>query len=192
MCGRYYIDDTTAREVEKAVGRLDGKLDMTCGDVLPSQGAVVLRNQRGRLTADVMTWGFPGIDKGKLLINARAESALEKKTFRESMLHRRCIIPARGFYEWDRSRTKFSYERKDAPVMFMAGCYDLYEDEERFVILTTEANPSVSPVHERMPLILEPRELQNWVLDDGAVEPLLQKTPVLLDAFTEYEQMSLF
>ena len=40
------------------------------------------------------------------------------------MLHRRCIIPARGFYEWDRSRTKFSYERKDAPVLFMAGCYD--------------------------------------------------------------------
>ena len=100
MCGRYYIDDTTAREVEKAVGRLDGKLDMTCGDVLPSRGAAVLRGQRGRLTADVMTWGFPGIDKGKLLINARAESALEKKTFRESMLHRRCIIPARGFYEW--------------------------------------------------------------------------------------------
>ena len=77
-------------------------------------------------------------------------------------------------------------------MLFMAGCYDLYEDEERFVILTTEANPSVSPVHERMPLILEPRELQNWVLDDGAVEPLLQKTSVLLDAFTEYEQMSLF
>ena len=77
-------------------------------------------------------------------------------------------------------------------MLFMAGCYDLYEDEERFVILTTEANPSVSPVHERMPLILEPRELRNWVLDDGAVEPLLQKTPVLLDAFTEYEQMSLF
>ena len=143
MCGRYYIDDTTAREVEKAVGRLDGKLDMTGGDVLPSQGAAVLRGQRGRLTADVMTWGFPGIDKGKLLINARAESALEKKTFRESMLHRRCIIPARGFYEWDRSRTKFSYERKDAPVLFMAGCYDLYEDEERFVILTTEARGNV-------------------------------------------------
>ena len=104
MCGRYYIDDTTAREVEKAVGRLDGKLDMTCGDVLPSRGAAVLRGQRGRLTADVMTWGFPGIDKGKLLINARTESALEKKTFRESMLHRRCIIPARGFYEWDRNQ----------------------------------------------------------------------------------------
>lgn len=79
MCGRYYIDDTTAREVEKAVGRLDGKLDMTCGDVLPSQGAVVLRNQRGRLTADVMTWGFPGIDKGKLLINARRRVLWKRK-----------------------------------------------------------------------------------------------------------------
>ena len=74
----------------------------------------------------------------------------------------------------------------------MAGFCVWTDGGERFVILTTEANPSVSPVHERMPLILEPRELRNWVLDDGAVEPLLQKTPVLLDAFTEYEQMSLF
>ena len=77
MCGRYYIDDTTAREVEKAVGRLDGKLDMTCGDVLPFQGAAVLRNQRGRLTADVMTWGFPGIDKGKLLIKESTHTISE-------------------------------------------------------------------------------------------------------------------
>ena len=177
MCGRYYIDDTTAREVEKAVGRLDGKLDMTCGDVLPSRGAAVLRGQRGRLTADVMTWGFPGIDKGKLLINARAESALEKKTFRESMLHRRCIIPARGFYEWDRSRTKFSYERKDAPVLFMAGCYDLYEDEERFVILTTQANASVQGVHPRMPLILNMEEAREWLREDCEVSRLLAKTP---------------
>ena len=60
------------------------------------------------------------------------------------------------------------------------------------MILTTEANPSVSPVHDRMPLILDPEELEDWVLDDEATEYLLHKTPVLLKAHAEYEQMSLF
>lgn len=74
----------------------------------------------------------------------------------------------------------------------MAGCYNWYEDQERFVIITTEANPSVAPVHNRMPLILEQEELKDWVLDDGAIEYLLHKTPVLLKPHAEYEQMRLF
>ena len=141
---------------------------------------------------ECMAWGFPRFDGKGLLINARAESALERKTFRDSIQHRRCIIPAKGFYEWDKSKEKFSYERKDAPVLFMAGCYNRYQGEERFVILTTEANPSVAPVHHRMPLILDPEELENWVLDDKATKYILHKTPVLLRSSTEYEQMRLF
>ena len=50
--------------------------------------------------------------------------------------------------------------------MFLAGCYNLYEDGHRFVILTTAANPSMEPVHDRMPLILEPGEVKRWLLDD--------------------------
>ena len=73
----------------------------------------------------------------------------------------------------------------------MAGCYNQY-DQDRFVILTTDANPSVSPVHERMSLILEPDELESWVLDDRATEFILHKTPVMLKSSTEYKQMSLF
>ena len=83
------------------------------------------------------------------------------------------------------------FERYDSPVLFMAGCYNQY-DQDRFVILTTDANPSVSPVHERMPLILEPDELESWVLDDRATEFILHKTPVMLKSSTEYKQMSLF
>ena len=193
MCGRYYVDDETAREIEKLVRDLDRRLKMErTGDVFPSQNAIILKGEGNHLAAEQMKWGFPGFEKGKLLINARAESVLERRTFQDSVQHRRCIIPARGFYEWNKSREKFSYERKDAPVLFMAGCYNWYEDQERFVVLTTEANPSVAPVHNRMPLILEPEELKDWVLDDGATEYLLHKTPVLLEAHAEYEQMRLF
>ena len=193
MCGRYYVDDETAREIEKLVRDLDRKLQIErTGDVFPSQNAMILKGEGNHLAAEQMKWGFLGFEKGKLLINARAESALERKTFRDSLQHRRCIIPAKGFYEWDKSKEKFSYERKDAPVLFMAGCYNRYQGEERFVILTTEANPSVAPVHHRMPLILDPEELENWVLDDKATEYILHKTPVLLRSSTEYEQMRLF
>ena len=193
MCGRYYVDDETAREIEKLVRDLDRKLQIEhTGDVFPSQNATIIKGQTNHLAAEQMKWGFPGFEKGKLLINARAESALERKTFRDSIQHRRCIIPAKGFYEWDKSKEKFSYERKDAPVLFMAGCYNRYQGGERFVILTTGANPSVAPVHHRMPLILEQGELEDWVLDDRATEYILHKTPVLLRSSTEYEQMRLF
>lgn len=193
MCGRYYVDDETAQEIEKIVRSLDRKLQMAhTGDVFPSQNAIVITEKASHLTAEQMQWGFPGFEKGKLLINARAESALERPTFRDSILHRRCIIPARGFYEWNKYKEKYSYERKDIPVLFMAGCYNWYEDQERFVILTTEANSSVAPVHNRMPLILEPGDLEDWVLDDRATEYLLHKTPVLLKRSAAYEQMNLF
>lgn len=193
MCGRYYVDDETAREIEKLVRDLDRKLQIErTGDVFPAQNATIIKGQEHHLAAEQMRWGFPGFEKGKLLINARAESALERRAFRDSIQNRRCIIPARGFYEWNKSKEKFSYERKDAPILFMAGCYNKYQDQERFVILTTEANPSVAPVHNRMPLIVELEELKDWVLDDRATEYLLHKTPVMLTSKAEYEQIRLF
>ena len=193
MCGRYYVDDETAREIEKLVRDLDRKLQIErTGDVFPSQKAAVIKGQEHRLATEQMRWGFPGFEKGKLLINARAESALERRAFRDSIQNRRCIIPSRGFYEWNKNKEKFTFEREDATVLFMAGCYNRYEDEERFVILTTEANSSVALIHNRMPLILEPEEVEDWVLDDRATEYLLHKTPGLLKAHAEYEQMRLF
>ena len=193
MCGRYYVDDETAREIEKLVRDLDRKLQIErTGDVFPSQKATIIKGQEHHLATEQMRWGFPGFENGKLLINARAESATERKTFRDSVRHRRCIIPAGGFYEWDKEKTKYSFERQDGAMMFLAGCYNLYEDGHRFVILTTAANPSMEPVHDRMPLILEPGEVKRWLLDDRGAEQILHNTPTLLDVSTEYEQLRLF
>ena len=98
MCGRYYVDDETAREIEKLVRDLDRKLQIErTGDVFPSQNAMILKGKENHLAAEQMKWGFPGFEKGKLLINARAESVLERRTFQDSVQHRRCIIPAKGF-----------------------------------------------------------------------------------------------
>ena len=66
-----------------------------------------------------------------------------RKTFQNSILYRRCIIPAKGFYEWNKEKGKFTYERKDMPVLFMASCYNCYQEKDHFIILTTEANSVV-------------------------------------------------
>lgn len=67
-----------------------------------------------------------------------------------------------------------------------------YEDGDRFVILTTAANESMEPVHERMPLVLEPDEVGSWIWDDERTKSLLEKESCLLERRTDYEQMTLF
>lgn len=192
MCGRYYVDDETAKEIEKIVRNLDRNIQMKqARDIYPSQTALVLSQKEYNLSPEMMSWGYPGFHGKGLLINARAEGALEKKTFRESVLHRRCVIPAKGFYEWNKQKEKYSFERTE-PILFMAGCFNQFQGENCFVILTTEANPSVSAVHDRMPLVLEPKEVEDWILDDGSLEFLLHKTPNLLNRKADYEQMRLF
>ena len=195
MCGRYYMDDETRREIKRLVLKLDPKIcsesDQTAA-IFPSQKATVITGRGRHLEAEQMLWGFPRFDGRGILINARVETAMERHTFRESVLHRRCVIPAKGFWEWNRSKEKFSFERTDSQVLFMAGCYDCIDGQNRFVILTTEANSSVKPVHDRMPLILDRKELESWVTDDNAVEYFLHKTPALLEKDAEYEQICLF
>ena len=139
-----------------------------------------------------MAWGFPQYQKKGLLINARAETVLERKMFRDSALHRRCIIPAKHFYEWDADKNKVTFLMEDQSAIFMAGFYNRFQDEDRFIILTTQANESVSPVHHRMPLILDRNELENWVYDDTFLEFALHKTPPQLERRQEYEQQNLF
>ena len=201
MCGRYYVDDDTAREIEKLVRQVDEKMrgtaaackvEVTAKDIHPTETAPILATSSSGLECRWQRWGFPGFQKGKVIFNARCESAMEKTMFREAVLHRRVVIPAAWFYEWDRNKQKHTFSRKDGDAMFMAGCYRKYEDGDRFVILTTQANASMEPVHDRMPLILEREEAVDWLLEDGAAEELLRKLPHLLERRAEYEQMSIF
>lgn len=192
MCGRYYVDEATAKEIQKVIRDLDRKLALEAGDVRPSEAAVVLTGKYPRLTADRMKWGFPQPGRKGILINARAESAMARITFRDSVRHRRCIIPAAYFYEWNKAKEKATFCREDSPVLYMAGIWRHFENADRFVILTTQANASVAPVHERMPLILEKNELENWVYEDGYAEYVLKKIPVSLKRKQEYTQLSFF
>ena len=201
MCGRYYVDDETIREIEcrmgKPISRLWSEIRRGSEDVYPSQNAIVLRGEENHLQVEEMRWGFPGFDGQGLLINARAESALQKKTYRDSILHRRCVIPAKGYYEWNNAKEKFAFENPVAPVLFLAGCFNWFEsgnrEEERFVILTTEARGEAARVHDRMPLLLREDEIRPWLFDNGQTEQILHREPGEdLECKTDYEQLSLF
>ncbi len=190
MCGRYYIDDETAKEIEKIVRQVSEKYSHK-GDVYPTNQVPVVYNKQESLSCENMIWGYPNFKNKGVIINARSETVKAKRTFSDSVLHRRCIIPAAGFYEWDKAKNKIAFQRKDNRILFMGGIWKAYEEEKRFVILTTGANASVSMVHERMPLILEPAELEDWIFDDTFTDFAIQKTPVLLDKIQDYEQLTL-
>lgn len=161
-------------------------------DIHPSEMAPVIAADNKGLCCRWQRWGLPGFGGKQLIFNARSESALEKRMFRESVEHRRIVVPAAGFYEWNKKKEKYIFYRKEQPVLYMAGLYSRYQEEERFAILTTAANDSMKSVHDRIPLVLERDEIDKWLHEDQMTEAFLRKTPALLERKTDYEQMSLF
>ena len=192
MCGRYFVDDEMWREIKKICKQIDdSKLKVTRGDVCPTDMAVVLMGMK-EVRTEQMQWGFTQQYQEGLLINARAETVLSKPSFRDSMRHCRCVIPAAGFYEWNKAKERVSFRMPQSKILYMAGIWQPTAKEKQFTILTTSPNDSVSPVHDRMPLVLTSEEIIPWIQSFDAAEKLLTKTPPFLEHKQEYEQLSLF
>lgn len=195
MCSRYYFDNDTMVDILDIVEKTDASLQglQVNRDVYPTDdAAVVIRDAAGGIKLSKIKWGYSGINGSGIIINARAESVLDKKMFVGGIRRRRAVIPAGYFYEWSRNKEKNIFRRKDRDTVYMAGFYDLTDIGERFIIITTQANASMIKIHDRMPLILEKGQIKDWLIDDTAVDYLLRQTPVLLDRETEYEQRTLF
>lgn len=190
MCGRYYIDEETALELQKIIANVDRKLNPTnyVRDIVPSAKAPIIIQHNLEMSLELSSWGFKNYNDNRLIINARAETVSEKRTFRDCLNARRCIVPAKGFYEWDKSKNKFTFNHKNKSIMYFAG---LYDEESRFVILTTEANQSMEKIHNRMPLVLTKELIKPWLFDVNETNNILNKIPPLLDSTTEMEQMRL-
>lgn len=126
-----------------------------------------------------MRWGFlphwyKETNAGPLLINARAETIAVKPAFKAACRERRCLIPCSGFYEWTRdgeTRLPWYIHRCDgAPLAFAAVWQDWERDDEAHrtcAIVTTGANTSMSRIHHRMPVILEPQDWAMWLGEEG-------------------------
>lgn len=180
MCGRYNFTVEQSEEIkdilEKVNARFQGK-EIRQGEVFPTNQVPILIDENQRVEPSLSCWGFPKFDQKGVIINARAETAFEKRTFRDSLVNRRCIIPSTGFYEWDSVKQKFLFRLAGTNALYMAGIYTFYRDEIRYVILTTDANESMREVHHRMPLVIPKQEIDTWILDPGATSYLLRRTP---------------
>ena len=178
-----------AAGVTGAVGAV-GSAGVEAAGGIEANGIAGTTGSGSGIHVESLLWGFPGFDKGKLLINARAESVKDRPTFADSFAVRRCALPAAGFYEWDKKKEKVIFTLSDKPILYLAGIYRPYGAEIRFVVLTREANASMEPVHDRMPLILSGGEVASWVNDLTKADDILTKELPMLKAERPYEQMS--
>jgi putative SOS response-associated peptidase YedK len=169
MCGRYtFFTDKELQEVDEIIEQISNEIqleNMKAGEIFPTNIAPILLPQDDIVISRLMVWGFPNFRSKGVVINARSETAGEKKLFAASLASRRCIIPSTGFYEWDAEKKKFLFNMPDSGMLYMAGLYNRFDGEDRFVILTTGANDSMAAVHDRMPVIVPKAGIRDWIYD---------------------------
>ncbi len=188
MCGRF----AQASKPEMIVELFGLPLDHTPAyqpryNLAPSQPALVLRRHphTGEKEITFLTWGLipswahdPSI--GHRLINARAETLAEKPAFRAAFRHRRCLVPADGFFEWKQSgkgKQPYFVARKDGKPVAMAGLWEHWQTpdgsvSESFTLITTTANDLVQRLHDRMPAIAPEDAFDLWLDPHAALADL--------------------
>ena len=199
MCCRYelfYNEDNyeIAKIIELAIKNTPAT-SFEPKEVFPSATAPIIIASNGKAKPELVKWGFPGFQKNELIINARSETSAQKPKFKQAFFSRRCVVPSTGFYEWshDSQKKKYKFNLPDQENLYMAGLWNEYDGEKRFVILTTAANQSMEPIHNRMPLILPKELIRSWIHDtDIALSFLTQVPPeLLLQNIDPFEQLTL-
>ena len=181
MCGRYRIDDDEdSGELEAIVEainrRYPGETVKTSGEIFPTDTVPVIANNRNLSpTPFAMQWGY-GMPDGRRVINARSETASVKPLFRDGMRQRRCAIPATGYYEWERAsgqRTKYAIRPEQYPLFYLAGIYRLEAGKPVFAVLTREPAANIAFIHNRMPVLLAPEAVGDWMNPGFTAQDLL-------------------
>lgn len=182
MCGRVTLTSSAAELAEQfdlEADFLEASLPLLEPryNIAPSQDIATVRQDReGRRELSFERWGLvPHWAKdasiGNRLINARAETVASKPAFRDAFKSRRCVVPVDGFYEWTGragARRPYVFRRADGRMFGIAGLYERWLGEGGEVIdsctlITTEANATVAPFHDRMPVILDPADYEAWL-----------------------------
>ena len=182
VCGRYTLfSDTEVQDIRSIIEEVQRKTngEIKTGEIFPTDKAPVLIQESNKLVPELLKWGFPNFHNKGVLINARSETAEEKPMFRKCLYTKRCVIPSTGFYEWshDGEKRKYQFNLQGVQSLYMAGLYNEFDGEKRFVILTAEANQSMSDIHNRMPVVLDQDRMSHWLLDTKAAIDILAATP---------------
>lgn len=184
MCGRFMFDPTTNPELKKiqTLAATQGVAVKT-GEVFPNDLTALVIDQDQQIKVVAMAWGWPGFKAGQKLINARSETVLQKSRFAQAFLTQRAVYPTNGFFEWtvDKQKVYFKYPNSTQPV-YIAGFYAYFDGQPRSILLTTAPNASVAPVHNRMPLLLQKRQISSWLKDSSWAQSFLRQAMPPLQA----------
>lgn len=162
-------------------------------EIFPSDAMpVVHRGKERDRSMHLMNWGFAPSYMKNLVINARSETIMEKKMFKESFERRRCILPVSGYYEWEKIHNEEGKEEKikreitmpNQEILSLAGIYDRFQGKDgqlfwAVTVLTKEADLSIAHVHDRMPVILSKELESEWLnTSHDQYESLLKKIKI--------------
>jgi putative SOS response-associated peptidase YedK len=176
MCGRFTLHSRDRVKL-KGLATLDLPFEPRY-NIAPSQNVLTIGDFGTGLEARSMTWGLvPSWSKdGRGFINARSETIENKPSFSDSFRSRRCLIPADGFYEWQRSgkiAQPYYFQMKDESPFAFAGIWDEWRRDKVSIascaIITTTANELLASIHNRMPVILRTQSYDTWL--EGKYEP---------------------
>lgn len=194
MCGRFSLA-IDAELFEKIFGIINISNYKPSYNIAPGQNIGVIRiNNNSQKELSLMHWGLiPSWSKdpkvGYKMINARSETLTEKPSFKQSFKTKRCLIPADGFYEWKKQgkeKTPYYFKMKNSSPFAFAGLWDTWINKEdtktidSCTIITTSANSLLNPIHERMPVILNPENYSFW-LDNKVIN--LDKLKSVLNSY---------
>lgn len=201
MCGRYTaVADLSEIVTSLGVDEVIAALEQPQYNIAPTQMIAAVKQYVDRRQLDLFSWGLQlswanSQMSPSNLINARVESVTTKPSFREAAKYRRCLIPASGWYEWQSTiqsagkKQPYYFFSPDLPVLAFAGIYEVHEKEVKSAaIITQDANSVVSPIHDRMPLILDKSQFDAWLdpeLTDSeiAVASALSSKPPALTGY---------
>ena len=176
MCGRYTLR-TPVEKLAEEFGFDNSSIELPPNyNVAPTQGVAAVLEEDGQRHLEVLRWGLipPWADDpqvGSRMINARAETAPEKPSFRRAFRERRCLIPADGFYEWKRmngGKQPYYIHMKEGRPFAFAGLWESWKDDggpeiRSCTILTTKPNALAGEIHDRMPVILPTGSYDVWL-----------------------------
>lgn len=174
MCGRFTLN-IPPQVLAKIYGLVEIPQYEPRYNIAPSQPVAAIRHIGDHNNLDFLKWGllpswFEDITHAP--INARSETVHEKPTFQHAIKYNRCIVPASGFYEWlpqgDDHKQPYYFRLSNSSVMGLAGLWERRKAEdgsevETCCILTTAANEIMKPIHDRMPVILQPEDYNFWL-----------------------------
>lgn len=203
MCGRFLINPLGPYQpawllIEKTYG-----FTTEGGEIYPQMEVpVFIGSKNGQFKTEKMLWGFPAIKGAGYHINARAETVAQKPTFASAFRYGRGLVPADGFFEWQKEKSTISFGTKAFlyanKLMYLAAVFTLREDGKKaFALITTQSVGKMEAIHNRMPVIIqEKQERRAYLQDEREALKLVGQKPFsdidvrLMDEVVPFLQMN--